>query len=717
MGRDIDSRIEGRTQVDAKAHVGRERRSAVVDDLDTRARVLRSAMASPLRGGAPADVEVAMAFVVDGRAEAEPQNDAPWLRTVDIVKLIAADCLPNQLGVFCARGMLRGRANYFPLRRDWAGKEGPLVLSLARETQDTASPLDQAECERELFLALSQVRLWMCNARTKAEELSVPGEIEPMFRVVVFLHSATWSLLSRLREFCDTFRREGVVVHVVSMGGDDGELLHVKSDGREARPFVDEMLADLHLHSLGSQDTECIVSSSILRKDGVTLLDSWIKNYEEIPPGDVKVFFDQYERSLSTQGNRARARSGSSPKASAGESLSSQYAAFHGYEASTSSIDYMDISSDALPTSTKPGVSRRAAAASMFCSDQSRMIGSGQRYLRKLLMTDRGDVKINAHHIGKLRKAVTEPIVQIKVGKLLPVYGRNPGHLEKPPTLRPDTRSRGILKLSFLTMEKLQLTWSPTDNNLHSRPGDDHYLETDTNEHIASIPCSEGKRSGHVQVELIEEDPSGLSFCIKAGKGAGTARKFFWFQEPKSSGLQKLEQLRQEICQPRSLPVYSGLPKSEILLIVSILPILQASSRAQQTREPHPNLLPLQQQSSSNGKHPQHSGIPLAEDVSEYLEEGMEKLDLTGDGSNCKREGLECCYDAEQFDAMAFLSNTAVEPVDLGMLAVGAHSDSAKEESSSSAGLGDPSSSSSNEKRDGKVTVDNLYSYMKDKNA
>jgi len=719
MGRhDIDPRCEGRSQVGRVKHVGRDRRSAFVDDRDTRACVLRSAMASPLRGGAPVDVEVGMAFVVDGRAEAEPRRTAPWLRTDAIVKLIAADCLPNQLGVFCARGTLQGRANYFHLRRDWAGKEGPLVQTLAKETKDATSPLNQEESERELLLALSQVRLWMRTARTKAEEYSVPGELEPMFRVVVFLHSANWSLLARIRTVCDTFRREEVVVHIVSMAGDDCEGRHVPRDNGEARPFVDDNLPNVHLHSLESQDVECIVGSSILRKDGVTLLDSWIKNYEEIPPKEVKIFFDQYEKSLSVQGNRARARGGSSPRTCVGGSLSSHYASFYGCETSTSSLDCVATSTETAEGAVRPEVTRRAVAASMFCSDQSRMIGSGRRYLRTLLMTDRGDMKINVHHIDKLRKAVTEPIVEVKVGKLLPVYGRNPGHLEKPPTLRADTRAHGILKLSFLTMEKLQLTWSPVGETQQSGSGNEDFFGNETTEHIASIPCLEGRSSGHVQVELIEEDPSGVSFCVKAGKGAGTVRKFFWLQESKASGLQKLNTLNQVISQPRSLPEYSGMPKSEILLIVSVLPILQASSRAQQRREPHPNLLPSRQQSTLTGKHPQHSGIPLAEDVPQFLEEDMEKLILSANASGCEEgAGFQCSYSAEQFDRMAFLSHAAIEPVDLSVLAVGADGGPPKEETANAARLSDSDGSSGSEKRDGKVTVDNLFSYMKDKNA
>jgi len=196
------------------------------------------------------------------------------------------------------------------------------------------------------------------------------------------------------------------------------------------------------------------------------------------------------------------------------------------------------------------------------------------------------DLHINPEQVARVTRVLAAPLVSVRVGKLLASHGRTPGRLTGPCTLSADDRTAGAhgrltLRISLFD-SMLRLKWEARRSTYHPREellaivpvpreqtDDDVFLES------TEAPPMAAHARRCPEIQFLEQDPSGRSFCVLAGSGAGATRRFFWIQEPSLElGKSELLRLQQLMRAPPSFSQLTSLSPATLAAMEEAAPAL-----------------------------------------------------------------------------------------------------------------------------------------------
>ncbi|KAK3274962.1 hypothetical protein CYMTET_16884, partial [Cymbomonas tetramitiformis] len=251
------------------------------------------------------------------------------------------------------------------------------------------------------------------------------------------------------------------------------------------------------------------------------------------------------------------------------------------------------------PLTMEPSAWRRSSGAPpasrlVFCVSRQPGSGAGgDESNRPSSEEETQPIQVSMADVAKAVQCLTKPVASVRAGRLLACYGRNPGRLQGPVTLCADEQSRhvgGRLVLSVLPDSSLRLLWQSPK----AKPPGEAVIAHVSAERAAQYrrsagPCaddadtpSEGSSTAWeppAAVHRIAEDPSGKSFYVIAGQGAGRRRSYFYLQEPSSEdGVAKLAALAEVLDKMPSLSTLAGLTEAKLEQLEAAAPSLAALS-------------------------------------------------------------------------------------------------------------------------------------------
>jgi len=148
---------------------------------------------------------------------------------------------------------------------------------------------------------------------------------------------------------------------------------------------------------------------------------------------------------------------------------------------------------------------------------------------------------VNPEDVREALGEASKPLVEVRCGRFLKIYGRNPGDLEGKVTLRANATDKGKLELWVSIEGKLKLVYRRAPlSSTRSDSQDCCGMYDDQDDVNRAVLIAQNTCSA---ISSVSADPSGRSFYIQ--KGETTVKHFFWLRGNIAEGLEALASIKE----------------------------------------------------------------------------------------------------------------------------------------------------------------------------